>query len=866
MFQAANIEPQYFHPVDFCLPVGPVFNFVEARVHTPSREIHKPRIEDNKDGTVTVRYQPTEEGLHKLDVLYNGKPIKGSPFEFYVTSVGSGKITAYGPGLTHGIVDELAHFTIVTKEAGGGGLSLGIEGPSKAEIKCVDNNDGTCSVSYLPTAPGDYQISIKFAGRQIDGGPFTAKILGEGRPKAQMSLGANEMSLGVSETDISNLRAEIVDPINRRKQCSLKSLPNGHLGISFKPEMVGEHEVHVYKRHPDGSEKPIANSPFKIYVGESDLSDASKVKVYGRGLIEGMANELNEFTINTKEAGYGGLSLSVEGPSKADIECTDNDDGTIGVTYRPTEPGKYIVNVKFADKHVPGSPFLVTIGGEVSGQQMECITRQRELADVTHVGSECELSLKIPATNLTDMTAYVESPSGVVERCNIVELAPCHYSIKFVPTEMGIHTVFVRNRGVHIPGSPFQFTVGPITDGGSHKVKASGRGLERGICGERNEFNVYTREAGAGGLSIAVEGPSKAEIDFEDKKDGSSVVSYVAQEPGEYLCSIKFNDQHIPESPFKIQLAPGVAHRPNLKQQNQLLVNEPAEFIIDLETEGGRLDAVVVSPSGVEEEAIVQQLERNRHSVRFVPRENGVHDIHVRLNNAPLMDSPYKVAVGELDADAGRVRAYGEGLQRGRTCEPSKFIVNTLDAGSGALAVTVDGPSKVQLNCREVADGYEFTYTPTAPGDYLITIKYAGNTHVPGSPFLAKVEGPGPQRGRFQDSSEVVVETVTKSSSTQRYAAPIVSDASAVRCSGPGLSKANRNAPSNFVVDASRAGNNMLLVGVHGPTCPCEKIVVQHRGRNMFDVSYILIEPGEYTLAVLWGDKHVPGSPFHVQV
>lgn len=47
------------------------------------------------------------------------------------------------------------------------------------------------------------------------------------------------------------------------------------------------------------------------------------------------------------------------------------------------------------------------------------------------------------------------------------------------------------------------------------------------------EFSIWTREAGAGGLSIAVEGPSKAEITFEDRKDGSCGVSYVVQEPGE---------------------------------------------------------------------------------------------------------------------------------------------------------------------------------------------------------------------------------------------------------------------------------------------------------------------------------------------
>ena len=53
--------------------------------------------------------------------------------------------------------------------------------------------------------------------------------------------------------------------------------------------------------------------------------------------------------------GYGGLSLSIEGPSKADIECHDNEDGTCRVTYKPTEPGVYIINIKFADEHVPGT-------------------------------------------------------------------------------------------------------------------------------------------------------------------------------------------------------------------------------------------------------------------------------------------------------------------------------------------------------------------------------------------------------------------------------------------------------------------------------------------------------------------------------
>lgn len=73
----------------------------------------------------------------------------------------------------------------------------------------------------------------------------------------------------------------------------------------------------------------------------------------------------------------------------------------------------------------------------------------------------------------------------------------------------------------------------------------------------------------------------------------------------------------------------------------------------------------------------------------------------------------------------------------GQTC---KFVVNTCNAGAGALAVTVEGPSKVKLECKEVDEGYEFTYSPTAPGDYMITIRYAG-VNIAGSPFKAKIEG-----------------------------------------------------------------------------------------------------------------------------
>lgn len=82
--------------------------------------------------------------------------------------------------------------------------------------------------------------------------------------------------------------------------------------------------------------------------------------------------------------------------------------------------------------------------------------------------------------------------------------------------------------------------MGPYRDHGAHLVKAGGAGLERGEQGELNEFNVWTREAGSGQLAISVEGPSKAEINFTDRKDGSCDVSYRVTEPGKlYVHKLK---------------------------------------------------------------------------------------------------------------------------------------------------------------------------------------------------------------------------------------------------------------------------------------------------------------------------------------
>merc|ERR1719462_321330 len=205
-FTVMAAEESQFRSVDLVIPIPGFFDNITANVIMPSGKTAKPNLKDNGDGSITVHYQPTEIGLHQLDIFYSGEHIQGSPFMFHVDAINSGYVTAYGPGLSHGICDEPCSFTIVTKDAGPGGLALAVEGPSKA------------------------------------------KITGVSKQKAAVTVGSSsEVSLKVTEADISALTATIRSPAGVEEPCQLKKLANGHLGISFTPRMVGEHLVSVLR-------------------------------------------------------------------------------------------------------------------------------------------------------------------------------------------------------------------------------------------------------------------------------------------------------------------------------------------------------------------------------------------------------------------------------------------------------------------------------------------------------------------------------------------------------------------------------------------------------------------------------------------
>lgn len=120
-----------------------------------------------------------------------------------------------------------------------------------------------------------------------------------------------------------------------------------------------------------------------------------------------------------------------------------------------------------------------------------------------------------------------------------------------------------------------------------------------------------------------------------------------------------------------------------------------------------------------------------------------------------------------------------------------------------------------------------------------------------------------------QETSSVVVETVAKVGQALDKGPKLPqfkSDATKVTSKGMGLKKAYLGKQNQFTVAANDAGSNILFVGVHGPKGPCEEVFIKHSGRNQYNVNYLVRDRGDYIVIVKWGDDHIPGSPFKVEV
>ena len=370
-------EGKVGEPVEFTISTKGAGNSKPVvKPRGPSAQ-YSPEIKDNDDDTYNASFTPWEVGPHKVDVLWGGEHVPGSPFSMNITPApDANTCSATGKGLKRAIAGQPTKFTILSPEKGllekKDGLLVTVSSlQADAPVEMVEKDDGSYTVTYTAPDPGAYMITVKFYEKNIPGSPFKLEVVpapnaskcrayGPALHPNSLHIAGTPLDLYVDTTKAGTGELQVVvkGPNNTKPKVYMAD-DKGIYSLKFDVPEPGRYHVHIW-----WSQVYIPNSPFKIRVHPGP--NAAMVKAYGPGLKPDFeVGAPADFTIETKNAGIGTLTIRVHGVKGAfKIECnplSESDPRTLKALYDPKEPGDYIVTIRWSGMHVPGSPFKVHI-------------------------------------------------------------------------------------------------------------------------------------------------------------------------------------------------------------------------------------------------------------------------------------------------------------------------------------------------------------------------------------------------------------------------------------------------------------------------------------------------------------------------
>ncbi|XP_026764452.2 filamin-A [Galleria mellonella] len=322
---------------------------------------------------VTLAAAEGVSGEQELELTYNGALVGGAPRRALVASGNTAdRVTLAGRGLAHAAPHTPAVFTVDGSAAGPGAPEASLTSPEGENIPVAlaAAGPGLWRATYTPRRAGDHQLRVLWAGRLVKGCPLTVNVSAgsESGDASRVVCSGAGLATGVVGREIRSwidtrragpgeLTAHCTGP-NKVAYCELYEHGDATFTLNVKPAEPGRHMLSI-----QFAGEHVPGSPFVLKV--AGAPDPSKVRVYGPGVEPGvLATFQSRFHCDTRGAGAGQLTVRVRGPKGAfrvEMQRESQKDRTIICKFSPTEPGDYRVEVRWAGRHVPGSPFPVMI-------------------------------------------------------------------------------------------------------------------------------------------------------------------------------------------------------------------------------------------------------------------------------------------------------------------------------------------------------------------------------------------------------------------------------------------------------------------------------------------------------------------------
>ena len=525
-------------------------------------------------------------------------------------------------------------------------------------------------------------------------------------------------------------------------------------------------------------------------------------------------------------------------------EVSKNSEMSFTGRFTPLSAGVHSVEVCLGGTPVNGSPFEIDVTDPALKafvqdlpKDLSVLVRQ-PFSFTVKAGEEVK-----PA----DLSAFATDPKGneVMGEIKIQEDAVGACSVHLLLNSVGSHTVSVTHNGSAIVGAPFDIeAVDPSLCSIVGEIPSVIH------AGEPVSFTLQLGE-GCSGSSLKVwEEPlgqtSVVTVDTEQNADGSYTTTLTSTDVGSSLIHITLVGEAISQCPFKVHAVDinrVFIDDEELEFLSQgIVVDESISFKINCQGAGDiKPEVYFTTPSGKDKYARLTEVKDGVFHVDAQDfNEEGYYKMHITYGKKSISQSPWSLTVSPRPQVHCHVS--GKGIKTAIAGQPAKFKIfsteeNALEKGMLQVEVLASlGGYKASVNIEDNHDkSYTVTYTCQRAGTYLVKVNFFGSP-APGSPFrLDVLEGALASRCRAYGA---VLEPGT------------------VVMSGT---------PQEFYVDATEAGNGRLVVVIRGHK-EDPKVFISDSKDGIYTVKFEVLGYGRYYANVWWGDKHIPGSAFPLNV
>ncbi|XP_063686399.1 mesocentin-like [Bolinopsis microptera] len=784
---------------------------------TPSGKTVPIDIEVDKDtGLAQIRFKPTERGIHIINLLFNGHPIPGCPFEMDIQ--GPADVTMNGGKPRDGsnticldlddrslvVVPNLVNVKITRGQDMKIPIDLTFSGMGEIEVTCihdstlehvpcklVDTPNGK-EVQVSPKEPGWYTVHLKFNGQNLPGSPYKFEVkeptgadackIKRG-PKSPLKEG-DEVTLiiDVSKAGEGQLLGTCKGPDSSNITVRTTTLDNGDIEVSFKPRGDGDHTLDLTFNN-----RSIPGCPAIVNIRHVTPDSM------------GLVLDLAPWEVDAGAKGAKG----VRHPNFDDITVQLNQTMKIPIDLSAAGPGNI----------------------EVSCMQEKTKT-------------PCPVTV-------------IPTKQGAVE-------------IAVKPLETGPHLLHITFNGVDLPKSPFRFMVEPPSGANAVTLKKNAQAVK--VVKDGVQFAIDCSRAGPGVLTAACTGPDGQLVPCDCKKSGSDqLITIKPTKPGLHSLEVMWDGQQIPGSPIEIMInmvdgriiyelcdvllmlmGAFTVRTPDLSNI-QLEINQFIRIPIDCRLAGpGKLQVTCKNEDTGTSIDCDMKKTGDMYEITIKPTDPGRHALNIMWDGKHIPGSPaYFTVKGPAPARLCYILSGADHIKCSKGA--ISFRCTTQEAGKGELTAIGVDPFGKQFECEITEEPnltYAIAFKPEVPGVHNVDVKYNGLS-INGSPALIDIKSL-PQGDEGGISLELIScrDTTSSGAGTETQV----------------QQKATITLP---IPQKDHSGLSVSCKGPDGSDLPCELGASTDAGIN------VLFEPsqgGKHTLTVMLNGNNYPGTPVDVEV